>query len=103
MKKILMIGVVALLGLSGNIYAQGRHNFENELRRQRNRIELARRNGAVTPKEYDKLLKEQHAIRNAIHKARRDGYIDAGEAKSIRGKLDRSAHRLRKYRTNNEY
>lgn len=103
MKKILMVGVVALLGLSGNTYAQGRHNFENELRRERNRIELARRNGAVTPKEYDKLLKEQQAIRNAIYKARRDGYIDAGEAKSIRGKLDRSAHRLRKYRTNNEY
>ncbi len=103
MKKILMAGVAVLLGLSANTYAQGRHNFENELRRQRNRIELARRNGAVTPKEYDKLLKEQQAIRNAIHKARRDGYIDAGEAKSIRGKLDRSAHRLRKYRTNNEY
>lgn len=103
MKKILIVGVVGLLGLSSNTYAQGRHNFDNELRKQRNRIELARRNGAVTPKEYDKLLKEQQAIRNAIHKARRDGYIDAGEAKSIRGKLDRSAHRLRKYRTNNEY
>ena len=103
MKKILMLSVVVLLGLSANIYAQGRHNFENELRKQRNRIELARRNGAITPKEYDKLLKEQQAIRNAIHKAKRDSYIDAGEAKSIRGKLDRSAHRLRKYRTNNEY
>lgn len=103
MKKILMVGVVAILGLNAHTYAQGRHNFENELRKQKNRIELARRNGAVTPKEYDKLLKEQQAIRNAIYKARRDGYIDAGEAKSIRGKLDRSAHRLRKYRTNNEY
>lgn len=103
MKGILIVVVAALLGLSSHTYAQGRYNFENELRKQRNRIELARRNGAVTLKEYDKLLKEQQAIRNAIHKARRDGYIDAGEAKSIRGKLDRSAHRLRKYKTNNEY
>jgi len=98
-----MVSVLSLMSWSGSVYAQGKHNFENELRKQRNRIELARRNGRITPKEYDKLLKEQQAIRNAIDKARRDGYIDAGEVKSIRGKLDRSAHRLRKYKTNNEY
>lgn len=103
MKRILIVSILVFIAWNGNVYAQGKYNFENELRKQRNRIELARRNGAVTPKEYDKLLKEQQAIRNAIDKARRDGYIDAGEAKGIRGKLDRSAHRLRKYKTNNEY
>lgn len=103
MKKLLIFSLAGFLCWGGNVYAQGGRNFENELRRQRDRIELARRRGAVTPKEYDKLIKEQHSIRNAIAKARRDGYIDAGEAKSIRGKLDRSAHRLRKYKTNNEY
>lgn len=103
MKRMIIVGILVFMAWSSNVYAQGKHNFENELRKQRNRIELARRNGAVSPKEYDKLIKEQQAIRNAIDKARRDGYIDAGEAKSIRGKLDRSAHRLRKYKTNNEY
>lgn len=104
MKKVLIVSILGLLSWNGDLYAQSRNNnFESELRNQRNRIELARKKGAVSPKEYEKLVKEQDAIRDALYKAKRDGYIDAGEAKSIRGKLDRARNRLRKYKTNNEY
>ncbi|OJV53563.1 MAG: hypothetical protein BGO31_01475 [Bacteroidetes bacterium 43-16] len=103
MKNILMSSILVLSGWTGHAFAQPKNSFEGELRKQSNRIELARSRGVVTPKEYEKLIKEQQAIRNAIVKAQRDGYIDAKEAKGIRGKLDRSRNRLKKYKTNNEY
>ena len=79
------------------VNAQG---YVSQQRTQEQMIRRAYKRGRVTPNEYNKLMKEQNAIKYAISKYRRDGVITPREQDVINGKLARSEDRLARYKNN---
>ena len=77
-------------------------NFKKEQQSQERTIKAAQRKHRISDREYEKLMREQYAIKQAIEKAAFDGIWTAREKNAVAGKLDRAENRLRRYKTNGE-
>ena len=77
-------------------------NFKAQQQSQERTIKTARKKGKVTPNEYEKLMREQDIIREAIMKYEADGVWTEHEKNVVHDKLVRAQKRLRRYRTNGE-
>ena len=64
------------------------------LGRQDARIDHGVRSGALTAAEARELRQDQREIRQAVHAARADGHIDAGERLAIRGMQDSASREI---------
>jgi ABC-type uncharacterized transport system auxiliary subunit len=100
MKCIITVTVAAIgLCMSIGAYAQ---NFKAQQQSQERTIKAAYKKGRVTANEYDKLMREQDIIREAILKYSADGVWTDHEKNVVHDKLVRAQKRLRRYRTNGE-
>jgi len=77
-------------------------SFTKQQQSQERTIKAAQRKHRISDLEYEKLMKEQYAIRAAISRAAGDGIWTAREKNAIAGKLERANKRLKRYKTNNE-
>lgn len=94
---------IALLALALALSAPGfSQNFKGRQQTQERTIRAAYKKGRVTAREYDKLMKEQQVIREAIREAGADGVFTPKEKNRIHDKLERAERRLRRYKTNGE-
>jgi len=82
--------------------AAGAQNFRAQQQSQERTIKAAYKKGKVTPNEYEKLMREQDIIREAIRKYSYDGIWTEHEKNVVHDKLARAQKRLRRYRTNGE-
>jgi transcriptional regulator NrdR family protein len=65
-------------------------------------IKAAYKSKKLTENEYEKLMKEQYAIKQAIEKYERDEVWTASEKNNIIGRLKKSDKRFEEYKSNNE-
>ena len=97
--KSIIITAAILCACSVGAYAQ---NFKKDQLAQERTIKAAQKKHRISDREYEKLMKEQYAIKQAIEKADYDGVWTAREKTAVAGKLDRAENRLRRYKTNGE-
>jgi hypothetical protein len=98
MKRIIITIVLCLfVGMAAQA-----QNFKKQQQAQERTIQAAQRSHRISDREYEKLMKEQYAIKEAIEKAAYDGIWTAREKNAVDAKLIRAGNRLRKYRNNRE-
>lgn len=99
MIRVLLTIVLLMSGISA--FAQSADLIARQ-KKQEKAIVAAKKRGAVTANEYDKLMREQEIIKEAIRNAAADGDWTPRELNGVNGKLERASHRLRRYKTNGE-
>lgn len=74
------------------------HQINARQERQRDRIQVGRRDGSLTRHEFRDLMHQQREIQLMHHRFRADGRIDAHEFKRLDRALDRADRDIRKER-----
>jgi len=97
---IIMLLMAVLLGTATNVYAQG--DLKSRQKKQEKEIKAAYKKKKITELEYNKLMREQEIIKQAMDKYEADEVWTSKEKNAIHGKLERAANRLRKYKVNSE-
>lgn len=83
-------------------YAKGAKDLKSQQRKQESIIKSAHKRNKITEIEFQKLLREQEAIKDAIDKYDADGIWTSHELNVIHGKLERAENRLKRYKNNSE-
>ena len=92
MKKIIGIGLVALLSAAAPAFANAASRDASIDQRQYalvQRIEQGRHSGELTPREYQRLVAEAREINRVEHYFRSDGWLSPGERGDLHARLDR--------------
>lgn len=97
MKRISLLIALCLFSAVG--YAQ---DFKKQQASQEKTIKAALKKKLITDDEYEKLMKEQRAIKKAIEKADEDEVYTGKEKDRISAMIERAANRLTRYKTNGE-
>lgn len=90
-----MINVISL-------FAYNRIAFDKEQARQENIIQLAFSNGNLTQNEYNKLMRQQEIIKEAIEDADMDHHWTKLEYDEVNRMLKKSAKKVNRYQRNKE-
>jgi ATP-dependent protease HslVU (ClpYQ) ATPase subunit len=91
--------VIAFLTVSLQVMAQ---DFKKDQQKQEKTIKAEYKLKEINTYEYEKLMKEQYAIKQTIEKCEKDGVMTAKEKNRISGDLDAAKERLEKYKTTAE-
>lgn len=97
--KILVLLIVMLFAGTAT-FAQ--EDLKARQKKQERAIETAYKKKKVTELEYNKLMREQEIIKEAIKEYEADDDFSAKEKNAVYGKLQRAEKRLKKYKTNSE-
>jgi septal ring factor EnvC (AmiA/AmiB activator) len=97
MKRIILLATLCFVGVGA--HAQ---NFKQQQASQEKTIKACQRKHTITDEEYEKLMKEQRAIKKAIEKADEDQVYTDKEKDKISKMLEHSANRLTRYKTNGD-
>lgn len=97
MKRIILLAALCLMGAGA--HAQ---NFKKQQADQERTIKNCQRKHIVTDDEYEKLMKQQRAIKKAIEKADEDDVYTEKEKNKLSRMLEESANRLTRYKTNGD-
>jgi septal ring factor EnvC (AmiA/AmiB activator) len=97
MKRIFLLLALCLVGTAA--HAQ---NFKKQQADQERTIKNCQRKHIITDDEYEKLMKEQRAIKKAIEKADEDQVYTGKEKDKISAMIEHAANRLTRYKTNGE-
>lgn len=108
-KLILLLTALSLL-LTSNLYARGWDDdydsydfddrFHHRQERQHRRIDRGIHNGALTPREIEKLRCEQEEIANLERRFERDGWFSDRERRILQKKQRKANRRIYKYKHN---
>ena len=93
--------VITTIFLFGHSSAGAQH-FKKQQQAQERTIKAAQRRHRISDLEYEKLMKEQYAIREAIARYAKDGIWTAREKNAVATRLERAGKRLHRYKTNGE-
>lgn len=102
MKKTLILALAGILtATSMPAMAQGWHSREREWR-QENRIERGIRSGRLSPREADRLIRQQRRIDRVERRARyyNGGYVDPRSARQIERMQNRAGRDIRRANRN---
>jgi hypothetical protein len=77
-------------------------NFKKQQADQERTIKNCQRKHIITDDEYEKLMKEQRAIKKAIEKADEDQVYTGKEKDKISAMIEHAANRLTRYKTNGD-
>lgn len=100
MKKVFLLLVLCFQLLV--VFAHERPVMVERQRKQESMIENAFRNGQITENEYNKLMKEQKYIKEAIATNDLDNHWTMLEHNMMIAKLNHAEKRIRRYLRNNE-
>lgn len=100
MKKIFF--VLVLIFQTVFVFAHERAGFVERQQRQETLITTAFKNGQLTENEYNKLMKEQKHIKDALETNDLDNHWTMLEHNIMVTKLDRAEKRIRKFLRNTE-
>ncbi len=97
MKKYLL---VLFIFISVSAMANPANQYRREQQRQERTIERAWRQGALTEREYQQLMRAQDRIIRTIQISNRDRFWTPMEIHRVENLLDREAIRIRRYARN---
>ncbi|MCB0695746.1 MAG: hypothetical protein KDC07_00195 [Chitinophagaceae bacterium] len=98
--KFITLLVMFMLGTGIMGYAQ--QDLKDRQKKQEKEIKAAYKKKKVSELEYNKLMREQEIIKQAMEDYAADDVWTSKEKNAIYGKLERAEKRLRKYKTNHE-
>ncbi len=98
-QKVFYFLIAAFMLGSATVYGQ---NFKAMQASQEKVVKSAYKKKQITQTEYEKLMMEQHDIKETIKKYDEDGVLTTKEKNALHGKLDKAGKRLEKYKTNSE-
>jgi Na+-translocating ferredoxin:NAD+ oxidoreductase RnfG subunit len=99
MKHIILLAALCII--STGAFAQGA-TYKKQQADQEKTIKAAQRKHIITDAEYEKLMREQRAIKKIIEKADEDEIYTEREKNKISAMIERSANRLTRYKTNGD-
>ena len=100
MKKLFFVFFLILQ--TGFLFAHERPVMAERQRQQENAIENAYQKGQLTENEYDKLMKEQKHIKDAIETNDLDNHWSMLEHNTMIDKMNNAEKRINKYVRNTE-
>ncbi len=100
MKKTLLVLILIINSVS--LFAYDRAAFDKEQQRQENIIQLAFSNGNLTQNEYNKLIRQQEIIKEAIEDADLDHHWTKLEYDEVNSMLKKAAKKVNRYQRNRE-
>jgi hypothetical protein len=99
MKQIILLAALCFVGTTS--YAQGA-TYKKQQADQEKTIKAAQRKHIITDAEYEKLMRDQRAIKKAIEKADEDEVYTEREKNRISAMIEHAANRLTRYKTNGD-
>jgi hypothetical protein len=99
MKHIILIAALCSLSIAAS--AQGA-TYKQQQASQEKTIKAAQRKHVITDAEYEKLMRDQRAIKKAIEKADEDEVYTEREKNKISAMIEHAANRLTRYKTNGD-
>ena len=100
-KQPIIIATVLLAGLLSFSQTASAAEFKSRQSQQKHRIQRGLSNGQITPREADKLYRDQRQVRQLRRHFLADGDLSRRERNVLNYRMDRSSNRIYHYKHNN--
>lgn len=97
MKRIILLAALCIFGTAASA-----QNYKQQQAAQEKTIKDCQRKHAITDDEYEKLMRDQRAIKKAIEQAAEDEIYTEKEKNKLAAMIERAANKLTRYKTNGE-
>jgi hypothetical protein len=101
-KQPIIITTVLLAGLLGFSQTARAVGFKDRLSQQEQRIQRGIASGQITPREAEKLYRDQYQVRQLRRHFLADGDLSRRERNTLKERMDRSNQRIYRYKHNRQ-
>jgi hypothetical protein len=100
MKSTIIMTAILLTAVMGMVQTASAGYFADRQQKQERRIQQGVASGQITPREAQKLYRDQHELRRINRYLLADGHLSGSEGRILKAYLDRSSEQIFRYKHN---